>query len=156
PSDRSERSVTHVATRQQRMDAFVHEGEPPADGLLDLLCEDHVGTYVLPFACRWESGDWTNAETGARIEASVVGWARTRKTERNHRGGQGVTPFRNIHSDLMSEINFIRPYKYFHVRRPKRPIGVGAIRRRRRYDDRPRGRRHSRRCAGFRAELLRH
>ena len=76
--------MIHVATRQQRMDAFVHEGEPPADGLLELLCEDHVGTYVLPFACRSESGDWTNAETGARIEASVVGW-RVHETEARHR-----------------------------------------------------------------------
>ena len=78
--------MIHVATRQQRMDAFVHEGEPPADSLLELLCEDHVGTYVLPFACRSESGDWTNAETGARIEASVVGW-RVHETEARHRSG---------------------------------------------------------------------
>jgi hypothetical protein len=69
-----------MATRQHRMDAFIHEGEPPADGLIELLCEDHVGTYVIPFACRWRGGNWTNAATGARIEASVIGW-RDRATE---------------------------------------------------------------------------
>ncbi len=63
-----------MVTRQQRMDAFIHEGEPPAERLLELLCEDHVGTYVVPFLCRWSSGDWKNVETGERIEAVVIGW----------------------------------------------------------------------------------
>jgi len=67
-----------MTTRQQRLDGFTHKGEPPADRALELLCEDHVGTYVVPFACRWSGGDWTNAETGARIEATVIGW-RARK-----------------------------------------------------------------------------
>jgi hypothetical protein len=63
-----------MATRQQRIDAFTHEGEPPADQPLELLCEDHVGTYVVPFPCRWSSGDWKNVETGERIEGVVIGW----------------------------------------------------------------------------------
>jgi hypothetical protein len=62
-----------MATRQQRIDAFVHDGEPPVDQPLQVLCEDHIGTYVVPFPCRW-SGDWKNAETGERIEAMVIGW----------------------------------------------------------------------------------
>ena len=61
-----------MVTRQQRMDAFIHEGEPPAERLLELLCEDHVGTYVVPFLCRWSSGDWKNVETGERIEARAA------------------------------------------------------------------------------------
>ena len=63
-----------MATRQQRIDAFIHDGEPPVDQPLEILCEDHVGTYVVPFLCRWSSGDWKNAETGDRIEAVVIGW----------------------------------------------------------------------------------
>jgi hypothetical protein len=63
-----------MATRQQRLDAFVHEGEPPTDRPVELLCEDHVGTYVLPFPCQWISGDWKNVETGERIDAMVIGW----------------------------------------------------------------------------------
>jgi hypothetical protein len=66
-----------VATRQQRLDAFIHEGDPPADQALELLCEDHVGTYVIPFLCRSSGGAWHSVETGDRIEATVIGW-RTR------------------------------------------------------------------------------
>lgn len=63
-----------MATRQQRLDAFVHDGDPPTDRPLELLCEDHVGTYVIPFLCRWTGDNWQNAETGERIEATVIGW----------------------------------------------------------------------------------
>jgi hypothetical protein len=63
-----------MTTRQQRMDAFVHEGDPPADQPLELLCEDHIGTYLIPFMCRWTSPDWQSAETGERIQATVIGW----------------------------------------------------------------------------------
>ena len=63
-----------MATRQQRIDAFTHEGAPPADQPLEVLCEDHVGTYLIPFPCRWTDGDWTNAASGERIEATVIGW----------------------------------------------------------------------------------
>ena len=63
-----------MATRQQRIDAFVHEGDPPADWPLELLCEDHIGTYVIPFLCRWRSGAWHGVETGDRIEGTVIGW----------------------------------------------------------------------------------
>jgi hypothetical protein len=63
-----------MATRQQRIDAYVHEGEPPADQPLELLCEDHVGTYIIPFLCRWRNGTWQSLVTNSRIEATVVGW----------------------------------------------------------------------------------
>ena len=65
---------TAMATRQQRISAFIHEGDPPADQPLELLCEDHVGTYVIPFLCRLSSGIWHNVDTGSRIEATVIGW----------------------------------------------------------------------------------
>jgi hypothetical protein len=63
-----------MATRQQRLDAFAHDGDPPVDQPLELLCEDHVGTYVVPFLCRWTTIAWLNVETGERIEATVIGW----------------------------------------------------------------------------------
>jgi hypothetical protein len=63
-----------MATRQQRLDAFNHEGIPPADRTFELLCEDHVGTYVIPFLCRWSDGVWKNAETNTCVEAVVIGW----------------------------------------------------------------------------------
>jgi hypothetical protein len=65
---------TAMATRQQRISAFMHEGDPPAGQPLELLCEDHVGTYVIPFLCRLSGGVWLNVDTGSRIEATVIGW----------------------------------------------------------------------------------
>jgi hypothetical protein len=38
-----------MATRQERIDAFNHEGSPPTDQPLEIVCEDHVGTYVFRF-----------------------------------------------------------------------------------------------------------
>jgi hypothetical protein len=63
-----------MATRQERIDAFCHDGAPPTDQPLELLCEDHVGTYVLPFLCRWRDGVWRSLETDQCIEATVLGW----------------------------------------------------------------------------------
>jgi hypothetical protein len=69
-TDRQDR----MATRQERIGAFTHEGVPPADQPLELLCEDHVGTYVVPFLCRWQSGAWQSVATSTPIEATVLGW----------------------------------------------------------------------------------
>jgi hypothetical protein len=71
-----------LITRQERIDEFVHEGSPPNDQSLQILCEDHVGTYVIPFLCRWRDGIWENAKTSRRIEATVVGWRAVNKTQR--------------------------------------------------------------------------
>jgi hypothetical protein len=66
-----------MATRQQRLDDFTHDGDPPSGEPLELLCEDHVGTYVVPFLCRWTDAAWRSVETGEPIQATVIGW-RTR------------------------------------------------------------------------------
>lgn len=63
-----------MATRQKRLEAFAHDGDPPVDQPLELLCEDHVGTYVVPFLCRWTNANWQSVETGERIQAAVIGW----------------------------------------------------------------------------------
>jgi hypothetical protein len=65
-----------MATRQQRLDDFDSNGEPPAGELMELLCEDHNGTYVLPFPCRWVDGAWRSIRSVRQIEANVVGWRR--------------------------------------------------------------------------------
>jgi hypothetical protein len=41
---------------------------------VQVLCEDHSGTYQLPFPCRWVDGEWRNSESGSTVEATVVGW----------------------------------------------------------------------------------
>jgi hypothetical protein len=76
------RERTNLVTRQERIDDFIHEGSPPNDQPLQILCEDHVGTYVIPFPCRWRDGLWENAKTSRRIEATVVAWRALNKTQR--------------------------------------------------------------------------
>ncbi len=63
-----------MATREERLAEFTTDGPPAARVPVQLLCEDHRGTYVLPFACiRTETG-WHNAVSGDRIEVTVLGW----------------------------------------------------------------------------------
>ena len=59
-----------MVTRQERIDAFTHQGVPPANQPVEVLCEDHVGTYVIPFLCRWSSGAWYSVDTSKPIEAN--------------------------------------------------------------------------------------
>jgi hypothetical protein len=65
-----------MATRQARLDAFPSDVERPEGQAFEILCEDHVGTYALPFLCHWRADDWWSAESGERIDARVVGWRR--------------------------------------------------------------------------------
>ena len=60
-----------MVTRQERIDDFIHEGSPPTDRSLQILCEDHVGTYVIPFPCLWRDGIWENAKPA---DASKLWW----------------------------------------------------------------------------------
>lgn len=62
-----------MATRQHRLSEF-NSGPPPLDVALQLLCEDHNGTYVLPDLCRWQGDAWRNSASQEVIEAAVVGW----------------------------------------------------------------------------------
>lgn len=62
-----------MATRQHRLSEF-NGGPPPPDVALQLLCEDHNGTYVLPYLCRWQGEAWRNGASQEVIEAAVVGW----------------------------------------------------------------------------------
>jgi hypothetical protein len=60
-----------MATRDHCLAEF-NQGPPPAGKPLWLLCEDHNGTYMLPFKCEWRDGTWYG--NGRAIEATVVGW----------------------------------------------------------------------------------
>jgi hypothetical protein len=59
-----------MASRDHRLGEFDH-GPPPEDCPLEVLFEDHNGTYLLPFACRWSGATWFNSRRA--IEANVVG-----------------------------------------------------------------------------------
>jgi hypothetical protein len=63
-----------MATRERRLAEFNGEGAPPPDQPVQVLCEDHSGTYQLPFACRFVNGAWLNDESGRLLEATVIGW----------------------------------------------------------------------------------
>lgn len=56
------------------MAEFNSPTDAPGQGPLRLLCEDHVGSYVIPFPCIRREGAWRNAATGEPIEAEVIGW----------------------------------------------------------------------------------
>jgi len=66
-----------MATRQQRLDEFDGAGAPPAGEAVELLCEDHCGSYVLPFPCNWVNDAWCSTQSGEAIEATVIGWRKT-------------------------------------------------------------------------------
>ncbi len=62
-----------MATRERRLSEFDGHGAPPPDQPVQVLCEDHSGTYQLPFACRFIAGTSRDGSGGA-VEATVVGW----------------------------------------------------------------------------------
>ena len=63
-----------MPTRSARLADFVTDGAPAPDTLVELLCEDHVGTYLLPYLCTSDAEGFRNASTGERIQGCVVGW----------------------------------------------------------------------------------
>lgn len=65
-----------MATRQQRLNDFKQDGDPPAGEPIELLCEDHCGTYVVPFPCHWVKNTWHSMKSDNAIEATVIGWRR--------------------------------------------------------------------------------
>jgi hypothetical protein len=67
-----------MATRDRRLAEF-NSGPPPPGQQLQVLCEDHNGTYLLPFRCEWCEGVWYAAEKANPIEATVVGWREARR-----------------------------------------------------------------------------
>jgi hypothetical protein len=63
-----------MATREKRLAQFDGLGSPPPELAVEVLCEDHSGTYQLPFACRFVDGQWRNDESGIAVEATVIAW----------------------------------------------------------------------------------
>ena len=61
-----------MATREKRLAQFDGLGAPPPEVAVQVLCEDHSGTYQLPFACRFVDGQWRNDVSGDAVEAMVI------------------------------------------------------------------------------------
>ena len=66
-----------MVTREHRLSEFNTKGEPASGTPVELLCEDHNGTYVLPFPCHRVGGAWHAAKSGQIIEAIVLGWRKS-------------------------------------------------------------------------------
>lgn len=67
-----------MVTRERRLAEFDGLGAPPRELPVEVLCEDHSGTYRLPFPCCWTEGGWRNANSGDEVTATVIGWRRMR------------------------------------------------------------------------------
>jgi hypothetical protein len=63
-----------MVTRDYRISEFRHD-EPPSRQALQLLCEDHNGTYLLPFKCEYRDGAWYNLNSTAQpLQVKIIGW----------------------------------------------------------------------------------
>jgi hypothetical protein len=71
-----------MVTRATRLDGFITDGAPALDTLVELLCEDHVGTYLLPYPCRSTSEGFRNERTRELIQGWVVGWREPTRSDR--------------------------------------------------------------------------
>jgi hypothetical protein len=63
-----------MVTRTARLKDFRTDGYPSSGLQVQVLAEDHVGTYVLPFPCQHISGKWWNGITGEAVQANILGW----------------------------------------------------------------------------------
>jgi hypothetical protein len=72
-----------MATRSARLEEFITNVAPSSGTLVELLCEDHVGTYLLPYLCRSTAEGFLNERTSETIEAFVVGWRMPSPTRPN-------------------------------------------------------------------------
>jgi len=63
-----------MATRDHRIAEFISDRAPLPHIVVELLCQDHVGTYVLPYPCRRGDAEWYNVKTNETIQADVLGW----------------------------------------------------------------------------------
>ena len=63
-----------MATRERRLAEFNGNGEPPPDQPVQVLCEDHSGTYQLPIRLPLHRWRMAQQRSGGTVEATVVGW----------------------------------------------------------------------------------
>ena len=73
-----------MATYDRRLAGYVIDGLPESERLVEVLCKDHVGTYVLPFLCRHTDGSWIS-EAGRVIDVQVLGWREPKDHGRRRR-----------------------------------------------------------------------
>jgi hypothetical protein len=75
-----------MVTRTVRLKDFRTDGYPGSGLQVQVLAEDHVGTYILPFPCRHINGQWRNGTTGEAVQASILGWREVPTRSRDRMG----------------------------------------------------------------------
>ncbi|MGP0059229.1 MAG: hypothetical protein ACLPID_08090 [Beijerinckiaceae bacterium] len=63
-----------MAMLNDRLAEFIGDRFPVDGVAVELLCMDHVGTYLIPFPCCRAGQSWRNLRTGEVVSAEVVGW----------------------------------------------------------------------------------
>ena len=72
-----------MVTRIARLKDFITDGYPDAGLQVQILAEDHVGTYIVPFLCERINGEWRNGITGETVQASILGWREVQTRSRD-------------------------------------------------------------------------
>jgi hypothetical protein len=67
-----------MVTRAERLQDFITDDDPPFGSVVEVLCEDHVRTYRLPWLCRSTPEGLRNERTGELVEGRVIGWREPR------------------------------------------------------------------------------
>jgi hypothetical protein len=67
----------------ERLAQFVTDREAPDGAMVEALCQDHVGTYVLPFPCRRNGTEWFNYVTSTALDCEVIGWREWQERSRS-------------------------------------------------------------------------
>jgi hypothetical protein len=62
-----------MVTRRNRLNDFITHGDPAPDYPVQVLCEDHIGTYLIPFPCHRTNGTERNQATGEIIAGRTIG-----------------------------------------------------------------------------------
>jgi hypothetical protein len=60
-----------MVTAPNALQDFITDADPPFGSVVEVLCEDHVGTYRLPWPCRSTPEGLRNERTGELIEEPV-------------------------------------------------------------------------------------
>ena len=59
----------NLTSLNDRIAEFIVDRFPDKGSPVELLCVDHIGTYVVPYLCRRVEDAWRNVETNEVIEA---------------------------------------------------------------------------------------
>jgi len=80
----------NLTSLSDRIAEFIVDRLPDEGSPVELLCVDHIGTYVVPYPCRRVEDAWRNVETNEVIEADVAGWRHRHTIQEEQRQVNGA------------------------------------------------------------------